>query len=228
MFKKAIIASLIFSSAVMFTAHTAKAEIDIVKIQQTLKDNTPMDTEQKVGNVLIAYSELMGYLSTDLVSPMADSLKSVLPEVDSLIDRAGTSRDPRVMAALDELRSGVAQVVEGTNSNNTAIQNLSAKVVDLNNAKQKFPDAQFVPTLDLMISLTQEFAVNHANFASDVNSYVKQIDDIKIQILISADTAEAMAKLAQTKQSVEKYSFTEIGDRFKSIETVLKMIYQGR
>ena len=97
----------------------------------------------------------------------------------------------------------------------------------MNKAKIKFPDAQFIATLDLMINLTQEFVLDHNNFTAETNYYVTQM--LKIHKLMSENstiTSGRLEELNSTKKAIEKHSFLEIGQRFKSINYVLKMIYE--
>lgn len=117
--------------------------------------------------------------------------------------------------------------MHGANQNNAAIQGISQQIVSLNKAKTRFPSAQFLPTLDLMIKLTQEFAVNNSNYVAEMNSFVAQMDDVQARIARnSSKTDEKLKQLTVSGSAIQKYSFDQIGDRFKSIQSVLKMMYQ--
>lgn len=225
---RSLILSFVFVSCLISKVAMVQAqEFDMARIQQVIQENKALDTEKKTANMLIAYSEMMGYLSKDLVSDLASSVKQTLPEVVSLLKQTKGNNDPELIAALDGLKNQVAQLAQGANQNNGAIQGVSQQIVGFNKSKERFPSAQFVPTLDLMIKLTQEFAINYANYVAEMNAFIPQMDDVQARIARnSSKTDEKLQALTVAGSSIQKYSFDEIGIRFKSIQAVLTMMYK--
>lgn len=85
---------LLFATVITLTTQSQAQEFDMVRIQQVIQDNRALDTEKKAANILIAYAEMMGYLSKDLVSGMASSVNEVLPQVVALLKEAKGNNDP--------------------------------------------------------------------------------------------------------------------------------------
>ncbi|MFZ3230558.1 MAG: hypothetical protein WA160_10175 [Pseudobdellovibrio sp.] len=213
---------------VSFIAFTVNAEeLDLVKIQNVIQANSAFDTEQKVANVLIAFSDLMGYLSTEITAPTSQEIKALLPQIQQAFDDAQGTSNYELISVINDLKTGVVTYVQALNGNNASIQAIAPKIVSLQKGREKYPNAAFVPTLDLLIKLTQEFAGNHANFTNDVNAYASKMDEVQALMASgSSKTSKKMDDLKQAGHSLEKYSFAEIGARYKSISTVLRMSYQ--
>lgn len=217
---------LVASSLIILNPTTQARELDMEWVQKTLKENSPITTEINAVHIMIVYTELMSYLSTDLAHSMATDVKAQLPNIKYQINRARDSRDREVLELLEEIKSKLVVLVEGVNQNNAGVKNLAEQVLALNKSKEQFPEAKFVPTLDLLVNLTKEFSVDYENFTIELNRYVMQMTEIQKRIeKKSSKTAKSIEELAQTELSIEKHSFSEIGSRFQSIGSVLRMMY---
>lgn len=136
-----------------------------------MEENKDMSTELKGANMLIAYSELMAYLSGDMIAGMDESVRDILPQVEDLIQSNSGSTNSELQDAIAVLKSQVLELSAVTNNQNTAVQNLSKNVVSMKNLNTRFPNAKFAAQLDVMIKQTQEFAANYANYNSGIAKY---------------------------------------------------------